>query len=246
MGRILCIESGTAVCSVGLSVDGVLVSLRESDATRNHASELAVFLDEILEENDLRGDDIEAVAVGSGPGSYTGLRIGAATAKGFAYSLGIPLIAVDSLEALAMLAVQEYNVGLVEIEDPMRTLLVPMIDARRMEVYTAGFEIVKGELVKVFDTKAEIVGEDSFEEQFGASDGGGKRLLLFGDGAKKSFEVLKEMGRDVDFADISSSARGMAELAEKAFVEKKFVDVAYWEPFYLKDFVVTASKKSTF
>lgn len=239
MSRILCIESGTAVCSVGLSVDGVLVSLRESDSTRNHASELAMYIDEVLDENDLRGDDIDAVAVGSGPGSYTGLRIGAATAKGFAYSLGIPLIVVDSLESLAMLALQEYNVGLVEIEDVGQTMLVPMIDARRMEVYTAGFEIVKGVLERRFETKAEVLSEDSFRELFGQ----GKELLVFGDGAKKSFEALNEMGKRVRFADINSSARGMAELANEAYERGDFADIAYWEPFYLKDFVVTTAKK---
>lgn len=242
MAKILCIESGTAVCSVGLSVNGELVSLRESDATRNHASELAMYIDEVLEENDLRGEDIDAVAVGSGPGSYTGLRIGAATAKGFAYALGIKLIVIDSLEALAMLALQEYNVGLVEIENVPEAILVPMIDARRMEVYTSGWKIEKNELGKVFDTRAEVLNENSFKDLFDS----GKNLLMFGDGAKKCYQAMKEMGKAVEFADISSSARGMAELSEKAYEKSAFVDVAYWEPFYLKDFVVTASKKVLF
>lgn len=247
MARILCIESGTAVCSVGLAVNGALVSLRESDSNRNHASELAMYIDEILEENDLRGDDLDAVAVGSGPGSYTGLRIGAATAKGICYSLSIPLIAVDSLKAMAMLALEEYNVGLIDLDEPDRAILMPMVDARRMEVYTAGFHIERGKLVRVegMETEAVIVDGESFDGLL-TDAGTEKRLLMFGDGAKKCFDVLAQSGRNVQFADISSSARGMVELAQEAFDKSDFADVAYWEPFYLKDFVVTASKKKLF
>ncbi|MEG2478872.1 MAG: tRNA (adenosine(37)-N6)-threonylcarbamoyltransferase complex dimerization subunit type 1 TsaB, partial [Mucinivorans sp.] len=147
MARILCIESGTEICSVALAVDGELISLRESEAVRNHIHDLALYVREILQENDLDpSDDIDAVAVGAGPGSYTGLRISGSTAKGLCYGMKKPLIAIDSLRCLAAVARQEYDSGILTIEDPSMALLVPMIDARRMEVYTAVYDMKLNEL----------------------------------------------------------------------------------------------------
>ncbi len=234
MAKILSIECGTAVCSVALGEDGELQSLLE-DPTRNHASTLAPFIDQILEANGVKPNELDAIAIAQGPGSYTGLRIGAATAKALAYALKIPLIAIPSLKALSNLAIEEYNVGLLQIVNPNATLLMPMIDARRMEVFTATYDM-KMETLK--EAHALIVDEDSLQTEILEHD-----IMLFGDGAKKCFDVLCKTSNKFLYADISASARGMVSIAEQMFINNEFVSTAYWEPNYLKDFVVTPSKK---
>ena len=136
MALILCIETGTDICSVGIVDNGKLISLRESDSGRDHAKKVAVFVDELLSENNIDPQQIDAVAVGEGPGSYTGLRIGVSFAKGLCYGLGKPLIAVSSLAALTAVAIEDYKAGILDIKNWDSALLCPMIDARRMEVYT--------------------------------------------------------------------------------------------------------------
>lgn len=239
MATILCIETGTPVCSVAIAVDGVLISLRESNPNeRNHAAELAVYIHEILAQNHLKGSELDAIAVGTGPGSYTGLRIGAATAKGLAYSLAIPLIAVDSLQALAHLAYEEYNHGILSLEDPSSALLAPMIDARRMEVYTALFDL---KLQRIKPTSAQII-TPQFLEDFARTS----EIILFGDGAQKTADLLTPLNPNFRFHHIASSARGLIPLAQQQFTAADFVDTAYWEPAYLKDFIVTPSTKKLF
>ena len=137
---ILCIETGTDICSAALSEEGKLIALRESNEGHDHARNIGLFVDEMLRENDLLPEDLAAVAIGRGPGSYTGLRIGTAFAKGFCYALGIPLLAVDSLESLARIACEDYEVGTLESEDWSSALLCPMIDARRMEVFCSVYD----------------------------------------------------------------------------------------------------------
>lgn len=133
MALILSIETGTEVCSVALAKDGKMISLRESGGEgRAHANNLGVYIDEVLRENDMDADELDAVAVGGGPGSYTGLRIGVSTAKGMCYALGRPLIAVDSLKALANIAMEEYEAGIIDLENPEMAVLAPMIDARQI------------------------------------------------------------------------------------------------------------------
>ena len=233
MARILSIETGTEVCSVALAQDGEMISLRESGGGRAHANNLGVYIDEVLRENDLDADELDAVAVGGGPGSYTGLRIGVSTAKGLCYALGKPLIAVDSLKALANIAMEEYEAGIIDLDNPETALLAPMIDARRMEVYTRLFDT---KLTAVNETQAHILTADSFADVFAA----GRELLVFGNGARKCADLLPQ----AQFARIASSARGLVTLAEAAFQAEDFVDVAYYEPYYLKDFVVTRSKRN--
>ena len=230
MARILSIETGTEICSVALADGGELVSLRENTEGRNHANDLAIYMQEILEENDLFPEDIDAVAVSAGPGSYTGLRIGVSTAKGFCYALGKPLIAIDSLLSLAGIALEEYRAGIVDIDTP-EALLIPMIDARRMEVYTRVFDM---RLDPLTDTEVMIITPESFAEY------AGRELVIFGNGAAKSKDVI---GIPVKIAQVSSSARGLTTIAEKYFNEGNFVDTAYYEPAYLKDFVATKPKK---
>ncbi len=232
MSLILCIETGTEVCSVALAGQGRLLSLLESGEGRDHARKLGVFVDEILRGNGLRPDELSAVAVGAGPGSYTGLRIGVSLAKGLCYGLGIPLIAVGSLEALAHTAAEDIEAGIVDPGDPADLRFCPMIDARRMEVYAQVFD---ASLQPLSGVTAEVVTQESF----GAWRGGG-RLVIFGDGAAKCAGVL---GSDVTLIDVTPSARGQVALAHKAFTEGRFADTAYFEPFYLKDFVVKPSAK---
>lgn len=234
MALILCIETGTDICSVGIVKDGELISLRESDAGRDHASKVGVFVDELLRETGISPQDIDAVAVGKGPGSYTGLRIGVSFAKGLCYALSCPLIAVNSMEALANVAIEDYEAGIIDIDEWQDAMLCPMVDARRMEVYAQLFN-TKGESCS--EVSAEIITEESFAQVRNQS-----RLIIFGSGAAKCTEVLS----DATAIEITPSVRGMAKLAQKAFDANDFVDVAYFEPFYLKNFVVTTSKKKLF
>ena len=231
MALILCIETGTDICSVGLSRDGELISLRESDEGRDHAKRVGVFVDELLRENNVAPDELDAIAVGMGPGSYTGLRIGVSFAKGMCYGLQIPLVAVGSLDALAAVAIEDNEAGILDVENWDDAILCPMVDARRMEVYTRLFN-AQGEPVS--EVSAEIVTEESFAEWRKE-----KQLVIFGNGAAKCCEVLP----DATYINITPSARGLARLAEQRLQEGKTEDIAYFEPFYLKDFVVIPSKK---
>lgn len=234
MALILCIETGTDICSVGIVKDGELISLRESDSGRDHAKKVAVFVDELLTENDIDPQQIDAVAVGEGPGSYTGLRIGVSFAKGLCYGLGKPLIAVSSLASLAAVAIEDYNAGIIDIENWNSALLCPMIDARRMEVYTQVFDSKANPLSGV---TAEVVDENTLAEHRAATD----HFVVFGSGAAKCAEIL-----GAELIDVTPSVRGMAAIAESKYAANDFADVAYFEPYYLKDFVVTTSKKRLF
>jgi len=234
MALILCIETGTDICSVGIVNNGELISLRESDSGRDHAKKVAVFVDELLTENDIDPQQIDAVAVGEGPGSYTGLRIGVSFAKGLCYGLGKPLIAVSSLASLAAVAIEDYNAGIIDIENWDSALLCPMIDARRMEVYTQVFDSKANPLSGV---TAEVVDENTLAEHRAATD----HFVLFGSGAAKCAEIL-----GAELIDVTPSVRGMAAIAESKYAANDFADVAYFEPYYLKDFVVTTSKKRLF
>lgn len=234
MDTILSIETGTNICSVALSQDDKLISLRESEEGRHHARNLAVFVDEIFEENRLSAEDLSAVAIGKGPGSYTGLRIGVSLAKGLCYGAGVPLIAVNSLEALARVALEDHEAGILDIPDFGKALLCPMIDARRMEVYAQVFD-TRGEAVG--DVRAEVVEPDSFAEYLARTDD----FVIFGNGAAKCREVLTDPR--VRYHSVVPSARGMVGPAYEAFREGRFEDVAYFEPFYLKDFVAGVPKR---
>ena len=231
MALILCIETGTDICSVGLSRDGELVSLRESDEGRDHAKRVGVFVDDLLRETGIAPDELDAIAVGMGPGSYTGLRIGVSFAKGMCYGLQIPLVAVGSLDALAEVAIEDNEAGILDVKDWNDAVLCPMVDARRMEVYTRLFNAAGEPLSEV---SAEIVTEQSFAEWRK-----GRQLVIFGNGAAKCCEILP----DATYVNITPSARGLARLAEQRLQEGKTEDIAYFEPFYLKDFIVIPSKK---
>ncbi len=234
MATILCIETGTDICSVGIAREGEIVSMLESDEGRDHARKVGVFVDELLRTTGISPDEIDAVAVGKGPGSYTGLRIGVSFAKGLCYGLQKPLIAVGSLDALTAVAREDYEAGIVDVENWEQARLCPMVDARRMEVYAQVFDSAGAPLT---DVAAEVVTDESFAEW--RKEG---NFVIFGNGAAKCTEVLT----DAVLVNVIPSVRGIAPLAQKAFDEGRFEDIAYFEPFYLKDFVVTASKKKLF
>ena len=231
MSLILCIETGTDICSVGVARDGELVSLRESDEGRDHAKKVGVFVDELLRETGISPDELDAVAVGMGPGSYTGLRIGVSFAKGLCYGLGIPLVAVGSLDAMAAVAIEDNDAGILDVDNWENAVLCPMVDARRMEVYTRLFD-AKGNSLS--DVTAEVVTEQTF-----ANVRRERQLVMFGNGAAKCREVL----HDATYINITPSARGLARLAEQRLSAGQTEDIAYFEPFYLKDFIVIPSKK---
>lgn len=227
---IICLETATTLCSVALCDDSGIISLREDDS-RSHASLVTVFVDEILREHDMKVRDLEAVAVSKGPGSYTGLRIGVSVAKGLAFGAGIPLIGIDTTLSMCNGMIMK---GYGQDKD---SLFCPMLDARRMEVYYAIYD-ASGSKIK--DISAEIITENSFRS-FPES----KKIIFFGDGAMKCREVI---GREnaVFAEEFRISAAHMYAPVIKAFKEKKFEDIAYFEPFYLKDFITTVSRKNVF
>ncbi len=223
---ILCLETSTTVCSVALVKDGNVVALRESLDGQNHAEKITIFIDEVMKEAGVSYRDLEAVAVSKGPGSYTGLRIGVSTAKGLCYAMEKPLIAIDTLAAMAC---GFRNSQKPKAKSQKSCVLCPMIDARRMEVYSAFFN---EKLERTTETEALIIDENSFMELKQ-----NHHLYLFGDGADKLLSLFEN---DEDITVIEKfhcSASYMATLADKALKEKDFVDTAYFEPFYLKDFV---------
>lgn len=225
MALILNIDTSTAVCSVALAKDGQTIALKENNEGLNHSVLLGTYVNEILQENNLTVAALDAVAVSMGPGSYTGLRIGVSMAKGLCYGAGKPLIAVPTLQALALSVANQYQ---------EEALYCPMIDARRMEVYTAFYNRSNH---MVIDTKAEIIDENSFAELLATNV-----IYFFGNGSDKIKNTLTSPNARF-ISGIETSARNLAPLAEQAWQNKQFMDVAYFEPFYLKDFVATTPKK---
>jgi len=226
---ILQIETATASCSVALAKNGTVVGLRQVKGRNLHAEVITRFVEEIITGAGFSYNNLDAIAVSCGPGSYTGLRIGISTAKGLCFALDKPLIAVETLAAMA-----GGVAGLDEYSNQTDLLLCPMIDARRMEVYTAIFKI-NGENVK--PTAAEIVDENSFADILQNN-----KVLFFGDGAEKCFNVLKTHPNALYLPDFLNSATHLTKKAAEKFNNGDFEDVAYFEPYYLKDFI--AGKKA--
>jgi tRNA threonylcarbamoyladenosine biosynthesis protein TsaB len=226
LGIILHLETAHDFCSVALTNNKSVIAFKESEVVRSHASDLAVFIDDILKIAGVKVNDLDAVAVSKGPGSYTGLRIGVATAKGICYGINKPLIAINTLQAMACEYQQLFPVNSNE-------LLMPMIDARRMEVYTALFD---QDLAFIQEVKAEVLNENSvhhFE---------GKKIVLFGDGAKKTATFVSDRNDVKIVENYKLTVNGMIPLALAAFEKVKFEDIAYFEPYYLKEFVSNTTK----
>jgi tRNA threonylcarbamoyladenosine biosynthesis protein TsaB len=231
---ILHIETATDICSVALSEGDRQLSLIESDKERSHASLLNSFIRQSLAQAGKEFKDLHGLAVSKGPGSYTGLRIGVSTAKGLAYGLEIPLLATGTLESMASGSPSNSAVRELISSHDDQLLLCPMLDARRMEVY-AGFYTSKGELFR--QVSADIIDEESYHEILELHP-----VCFFGNGADKCKEVLDHP--NAHFIDgINPSAATMIAPALKKYQLKQFEDVAYFEPFYLKDFIATVPKK---
>ncbi len=236
MALILNIETSTAVCSVSLGKDGELLAYKENKEGMKHATHLTVFIDAILKENQLTPNDLDAVAVSMGPGSYTGLRIGVSTAKGLCYGSSLPLIAVSTLQAMTAPLLKNEAL-LSQLGNPEACIFCPMIDARRMEVYTAFYSHKNEEMREI---SAEIIDENSFAEDLKKNE-----IVFFGDGSSKCQSSLQSSNA-IFVSDITPTAVGMVQLAEVKYQAGTFEDVAYFEPFYLKDFVATTPKKNIF
>jgi tRNA threonylcarbamoyladenosine biosynthesis protein TsaB len=241
MTRILCIETATEVCSVALFHDETLLGIRESAEKNIHSAALTTFIDDLCKSSGVGFAGLDAIAVSMGPGSYTGLRIGVATAKGLCYALEKPLIAVPTLQAMAdgmnyKLQITNYgSAGNIithksEIENrKSKILCCPMIDARRMEVYCEVFDHA-GEVVQ--EVRAEIVDEFSFQEFLAEN-----QVVFGGSGASKCRTSLGNHPNAIFMDEFQASARFMMNLAAERFRQNKFENLAYFEPFYLKDFI---------
>lgn len=227
MSKIILIETSTALCSTALAVDGRIAEYRESTQPMAHAAMTAVFVKEMLDAQGLRAADCDAVCVSAGPGSYTGLRVGSSTAKGLCFAAGIPLLAAGTLEVLAWQAVQD---GLVP--EGCR-YIIPMIDARRMEVYTAVFS---PDFRKLTPTEPMVVDAGSFADRL--SEG---PVLFIGDAAGKCSGVIGS--GNAHFVQTCPRASSMLGPAERELAARNFRDTAYFEPFYLKQFIATVSRK---
>ena len=231
MINILHIETASPTCSVAISEDDQLLAIRESHVDKSHASLITVFIQELFEETGLKAFDLDAVSVSMGPGSYTGLRIGVSTAKGLAYGTGKPLIAVNTLRAMAWGLIHDPEWESVDPENDF--YLSPMIDARRMEVYTS---LLDPQLNIVQKISAEIIEEDSFKTFLDE-----RTVYFFGNGAEKCRNTIKHKNARF-ISDFNNSSRFMISPAYESYRQTKFEDVAYFEPFYLKDFIATTPK----
>jgi len=226
MPTILQIETATQACSAAISTNGVTIAVKELIAQNIHAGSLTLFIDEVMKAADLGYNQLDAIAVSKGPGSYTGLRIGVSTAKGLCFALDKPLLAVDTLKMMAD--------GFLQLNPGYQGYVCPMIDARRLEVFTALFAAT-GEMV--LPVTAKIIDAEAFNEQLQDS-----AITFIGDGAAKCQGIINSP--NANFSDTNfNSASHMSRISQELFLAQQFEDVAYFEPFYLKDFVLTTPKK---
>ena len=226
MALILGIETSTETCSVALGLNGICIAIKKLPIPNGHASLLHNLVNEVFSETNYSLHNLDAIAISIGPGSYTGLRVGVSSVKGFAFALNIPVIAVNTLQSLAA-----HFIELFPIND---SLLVPMIDARRMEVYTAVYHT---NLIVNQETNAQIISESSFLELLK-----NYKLAIFGNGSEKCKSVITHPNASF-FANVDCCASGLISIAQKRFSQNEFVNLAYFEPFYLKDFIPTTPKK---
>ena len=226
LAYLLHIESTSTVCSIAISKDAELVALKELNNGYTHAENLHVFIEQLLKETSLSSKDLNAISISSGPGSYTGLRIGFSAAKGLAYALQIPLITIDTLKALSNSVIQKTKSD---------ALFCPMMDARRMEVYCAVYDNSFNEVLHI---QALVLDETSIQSFHLNKD-----IYFFGDGMPKAKDLLQSLPNAHFIDDVTASASSMISLAFKKYQANDFADVAYSEPNYLKEFFFTTAKK---
>lgn len=233
--KILLIETSTSLCSVALAENAVVTSYKESTEPRAQAALTAPFVDEVLKSRDMKLRECTAICVSSGPGSYTGLRVGVSTAKGLCFGASLPLVSIDTLSILAAQAFDE------DLVPEGCKYIVPMIDARRMEVYTTVYRCAGSfeESERIAEITPMIVGDGSFADLLAEG-----KVLFIGDGALKCKDTLNHP--NAVYAGCCPKASSMLRPALKKIYDMKFEDVAYFEPFYLKEFVATVSKKNLF
>lgn len=227
MALILNLETATTNCSVSIAKDGRTLVLKEHNTPNySHSEQLHVFIEEVLAEASISLSELDAVAISKGPGSYTGLRIGVSAAKGLCFSLDVPLISIATLKSMAT----QSTIDEIDV-------VIPLLDARRMEVYSTVFDT---EFIEVRETRAEIIDEKSFEAYLSKG-----KVLLLGSGAQKCKDVLAHANLKYD-TSVNPSAEQMSRLSFEKYKKKDFEDVAYFEPYYLKDFIIqTKAKKLT-
>jgi len=224
MGMILNLETTTTNCSVSLAKNGVILAMKElNSANFSHAEKLHLFIEDVSKESGVNLATLDAISVSKGPGSYTGLRIGVSAAKGLCFALNKPLISIATLKSMAS-----------QLEVKEESFIIPVLDARRMEVYSAVFN---AKLNQVRETRAEVIDENSFTDFTGA-----EHVHFLGSGAEKIKPILGDT-QSTYHTHIVPSAKEMAKLSDEKFKNKDFEDVAYFEPFYLKDFVLQTKKK---
>jgi tRNA threonylcarbamoyladenosine biosynthesis protein TsaB len=228
MTLILSIETATEVCSAALSLDGRTIALKEALGSNEHSAQLTLFIEEVMKTAGRSLKELDAIAVSMGPGSYTGLRIGVSVAKGLCYSLEIPLISISTLKVIALIALE----NLMDNPDE-KTLLCPMIDARRMEVFTALYD---GDLHELKPAEALILNEETF------SDYQGWKIAIVGNGAAKCMDLYSEHSNILFPGTVNLSAGPIGKPAIEKFNSNDFENTAYFEPFYLKDFIAGKSK----
>ncbi len=220
MATILNLETATTNCSVSIAQNGKLLAINELNSLNySHSEQLHNFIMHVLDKASLILNNLDAIAVSKGPGSYTGLRIGVSAAKGLCFSLDIPLISVATLESMA------YQ---LKVED--QDLIIPVLDARRLEVYAAVFD---SNYRRLQETRAEIIHPDSFQVWEDA-----KKVYLIGSGAEKCKGILQSPNFNFK-STVVPSAREMCMLSHKKFISGDFEDIAYFEPYYLKDFMLS-------
>ncbi len=230
MAYILCIETATEICSVAIAFNGETIAIENDYSGNSHASQLHLIVARVLQKAGITFKELSAVAISKGPGSYTGLRVGVSAAKGYCYVLNIPLIAINTLQSLAN--------GYLMQNPNYSGLICPMIDARRMEVYCAVFD---SNLNEILPTQAKIIDELSFANELAQNE-----IVFIGNGAEKcngKFEYLSRFSGTKFEIGYVCNASFISTLAQAAFDKNEFEDLAYFEPFYLKDFVGTIAKK---
>jgi tRNA threonylcarbamoyladenosine biosynthesis protein TsaB len=229
---ILCLETATPVCSVALCDRTGTISVRESHANKSHAVQLTLFIGELLSEEEIRPEELEAVAVSKGPGSYTGLRIGVSVAKGIAYGASLPLIGIETTRSMFNGIISDANAKYGTDES---SLFCPMIDAKRMEVYYSIFDS-NGNVIK--GISAEVINEKSFSDI--PED---VKIVFFGGGSKKCINITGHKNSVFD-SNFLISAAYMLKPVFEVFDKGQFEDLAYFEPFYLKNFIATVQRKN--
>lgn len=225
MALILNIDTATNIGSVCLAKDGQVLQTLVNDQQQDHAATMTLFIQQLMQEHQVTPAQLDAIAVSAGPGSYTGLRVGVATAKGLCYAWEKPLIAVSTL--------QQMTQGILLRENNEQALYAPMLDARRMEVYTAVYTAQLGEILP---PQAMILSPESYADQLAA-----KPVYFFGNGSEKWMQLLGQNAH-ATFLPYTMNAEHMVQLSEKAFEKGTFEDVAYFSPFYLKPFHSTMKK----